>query len=101
MLNDGKHIVLIARIIRTIIFYEYREQFLNQLHKEIKSFYNKVMNKNKKENKNYIPSIRLNVLWDILWEKIDITLFTDIPDITFYVYTKNPNIKYPAGTILE
>ena len=91
MLNNGKHIVLIARIIRTIIFYEYRKQFLNQLHKEIKSFYNKVMNKNKKENKSYIPSIRLNVLSDILWEKIDITLFTDNPDITFYDYTKNPN----------
>ena len=77
MLYEGKHIVLIARITRTIIFYEYRQQFLKQLHKEIKLFYNRVMNKNKKHNTNYICAIRLNVLTDINWEKIDITLFTD------------------------
>ena len=96
MLYEGKHIVLIARITRTILFYEYRQQFLKRLHKEIKLFYNRVMNKNKKHNTNYICAIRLNVLSDIQFEKIDITLFTDNPDITFYDYTKNPfrNIEH-------
>lgn len=91
MLCNGKHNVLIARIVRTILYYEYREQFLKQLHKEIKTFFNYVNNKNIKDNTNLICGIRLNVLSDILWEKIDITLFNDNPNITFYDYTKNPN----------
>ena len=91
MLCNGKHNVLIARIIRTILYYEYREQFLKQLHKEIKTFFNYVNNKNIKDNTQLICGIRLNVLSDILWEKIDITLFNDNPSITFYDYTKNPN----------
>ena len=91
MLCNGKHNVLIARIVRTILYYEYREQFLKQLHKEIKTFFNYVNNKNIKDNTQLICGIRLNVLSDILWEKIDITLFNDNPNITFYDYTKNPN----------
>jgi len=91
MLCNGKHNVLIARIIRTILFYEYREQFLKQLHKEIKTFSRYVHNQNIKNNTQLICGIRLNVLSDILWEKIDITLFNDNPNITFYDYTKNPN----------
>jgi len=91
MLHNGKHNVLIARIIRTILYYEYREQFLKQLHKEIKTFSNYVHNQNIKNNTQLICGIRLNVLSDILWEKIDITLFNDNPSITFYDYTKNPN----------
>jgi len=91
MLCNGKHNVLIARITRTILYYEYREQFLKQLHKEIKTFFNYVNNKNIKDNTNLIVGIRLNVLSDILWEKIDITLFNNNPNITFYDYTKNPN----------
>ena len=91
MLHNGKHNVLIARIIRTILYYEYREQFLKQLHKEIKTFSNYVHNQNIKNNTQLICGIRLNVLSDILWEKIDITLFNDNPNITFYDYTKNPN----------
>jgi len=91
MLHNGKHNVLIARIIRTILYYEYRKQFLKQLHKEIKTFSNYVHNQNIKNNTQLICGIRLNVLSDILWEKIDITLFNDNPNITFYDYTKNPN----------
>ena len=91
MLCNGKHNVLIARITRTILYYEYREQFLKQLHKEIKTFSNYVNNKNIKDNTDLICGIRLNVLSDILWEKIDITLFNNNPNITFYDYTKNPN----------
>jgi len=91
MLCNGKHNVLIARIVRTILYYEYREQFLKQLHKEIKTFSNYVHNQNIKNNTQLICGIRLNVLSDILWEKIDITLFNDNPNITFYDYTKNPN----------
>ena len=79
MLHNGKHNVLIARIIRTILYYEYREQFLKQLHKEIKTFSNYVHNKNIKDNTQLICGIRLNVLSDILWEKIDITLFNNNP----------------------
>lgn len=91
MLCNGKHNVLIARIVRTILYYEYRQQFLKQLHKEIKAFSNYVHNQNIKNNTQLICGVRLNVLSDILWEKIDITLFNDNPNITFYDYTKNPN----------
>jgi hypothetical protein len=91
MLCNGKHNVLIARIVRTILYYEYRQQFLKQLHKEIKTFFNYVNNKNIKDNTNLIVGIRLNVLSDLLWEKIDITLFNNNPEITFYDYTKNPS----------
>lgn len=91
MLCNGKHNVLIARIVRTILYYEYRQQFLKQLHKEIKTFSRYVHNQNIKNNTQLICGIRLNVLSDILWEKIDITLFNDNPNITFYDYTKNPN----------
>ena len=62
MLHNGKHNVLIARIIRTILYYEYRDQFLKQLHKEIKAFSNYVHNKNIKDNTQLICGIRLNVL---------------------------------------
>jgi hypothetical protein len=91
MLCNGKHNVLIARITRTILYYEYRVLFLKQLHKEIKTFFNYVNNKNIKNNTDLIVGIRLNVLSDILWEKIDITLFNNNPEITFYDYTKNPS----------
>ena len=91
MLCNGKHNVLIARITRTILYYEYRNEFLIKLHKEIKTFSNYVNNKNIKNNTDLIVGIRLNVLSDILFEKIDITLFTNNPNITFYDYTKNPN----------
>ena len=93
MLCNGKHNVLIARIVRTILYYEYRQQFLKQLHKEIKTFFNYVNNKNIKDNTDLICGIRLNVLSDILWEKIDITLFNDNPNITFYDYTKKPSVS--------
>ena len=69
MLCNGKHNVLIARIVRTILYYEYRQQFLKQLHKEIKTFSNYVNNKNIKDNTDLICGIRLNVLSDILLKK--------------------------------
>lgn len=64
-----------ARIWKTKMFFEDRENFLKQLHKELS-------NLEKREN----PICRLNVFSDLPWEKIDPSLFDH--KITFLDYTK-------------
>ena len=92
MLNKNNiHMVLKARIIRTILFFEYREQFKNRLIQEINLHKNKV---NKLDNVKLC--IRLNVLSDIKHEKINKDILNMFNDIQFYDYTKilNRNIKH-------
>ena len=38
MVSNGVHHVHVARMIRTLLFFEYREQFLNKLYNEIANF---------------------------------------------------------------
>ena len=85
-LSNGEkiHYVHVARQVRTIIFFEYREQFKTQLIKEIRA-------KLKKANSLGITlALRLNVLSDIEWEKAFLELWELFPDVIFYDYTKNP-----------
>ena len=92
MLNKNNiHMVLKARIIRTILFFEYREQFKSRLIQEINLHKNKV---NKLDNVKLC--IRLNVLSDIKHEKINKDILNMFNDIQFYDYTKilNRNIKH-------
>jgi hypothetical protein len=92
MLNKNNiHMVLKARIIRTILFFEYRTQFKNRLIQEINLHKNKV-----NKLKNVKLCIRLNVLSDIKHEKINKDIFEMFKDIQFYDYTKilNRNIKH-------
>ena len=92
MLNKNNiHMVLKARIIRTILFFEYRKQFKNRLIQEINLHKNKV---DKLDNVKLC--IRLNVLSDIKHEKINKDILEMFKNIQFYDYTKilNRNIKH-------
>lgn len=92
MLNKNNvHMVLKARIIRTILFFEYRKQFKNRLIQEINLHKNKV---NKLDNVKLC--IRLNVLSDIKHEKINKDILNMFNDIQFYDYSKilNRDIKH-------
>ena len=84
MMQNGKHAVHIARVLRTFLFEYHRHEFLRQLDKEIKA------HKKRAEKNGYIPAVRLNGTSDIVWEKKAPELFTDNPEIIFYDYTKIP-----------
>jgi hypothetical protein len=72
-----------ARIKKTKMFFEQREEFFKLLHKDIKS----LIKKAKKEN--MIPAIRLNGTSDINWVRFKI--FEQYPEVQFYDYTKMLN----------
>lgn len=69
-----------ARIKKTEEFFTNRDEFLQQLRKDIKSL------KKKADKSNMIPAIRLNGTSDIEWTRFGI--MEDFPDIQFYDYTK-------------
>jgi hypothetical protein len=69
-----------ARIKKTKMFFENRDEFLKLLSDDIKSLV-------KKANKiNMIPAVRLNGTSDIDWTRFDI--MNQFPDVQFYDYTK-------------
>ena len=72
-----------ARIKKTKMFFEQREEFFKLLHKDIKS----LIAKAKKEN--LVPAIRLNGTSDINWVRFKI--FEQYPEVQFYDYTKMLN----------
>jgi hypothetical protein len=72
-----------ARIKKTKMFFEQREEFFKLLHKDIKS----LIAKAKKEN--FVPAIRLNGTSDINWVRFKI--FEQYPEVQFYDYTKMLN----------
>lgn len=75
-----------ARINKTKLFFENRELFFEQLHKEITSRVNSA-------KRNGIKvAFRLNLTSDIEWESIKVngkTIIDMFPDVQFYDYTKN------------
>jgi hypothetical protein len=72
-----------ARIKKTKMFFEQREEFFKLLHKDIKS----LIAKAKKEN--LVPAIRLNGTSDINWVRFK--LFEQYAEVQFYDYTKMLN----------
>lgn len=75
-----------ARIKKTKMFHENREEFMKQLHKEISA---KVKTAERKGQK---ISFRLNLTSDIPWENVKIdgkNLMQHFPTVEFYDYTKN------------
>jgi hypothetical protein len=73
-----------SRINRTNFFFNHKQEFFNQLVKEIKSHVTKC-------NKDgFKPAIRLNGTSDLAWELIFPELFTMFPDVIWYDYTKFP-----------
>ena len=76
---------------KTDLFLNDRDEFMQQLVKDINTFIRACKRKDKK------PAIRLNGTSDIQWEYIEIdgyeNIFAMFPDIQFYDYTKIPTRK--------
>ena len=81
MIHDGTHHVWIARITRTILFYEYRDAFQHRAIKELQSFRRKAGRAGVK------TAFRPNVLSDIDWQALAPWLFEQGID-RVYDYTK-------------
>jgi hypothetical protein len=85
MIQDGSHNVHIARITRSMLYMEFRVQFMAKLEREIAA------HERRAQRADAVPCIRLNGTSDKLWEKEQPHIFGMFPGITFYDYTKVPN----------
>lgn len=74
-----------ARIRKTKLFFENRDQFLADLEADIR------LGIKQAEKKNMIPCFRLNGTSDLAWEKYGI--IEKFPEVQFYDYTKVRNRK--------
>lgn len=81
--NGYYPVVQKARVQKTLMYFQEREKFLQQLISEIQKF---VIHCAKRGQR---PAIRLNGTSDISWEKICPLIFTLFPNVQFYDYTKN------------
>jgi len=82
MMNKGSHFVHIARVIRTLIWFKFRDQFKVKCQREIESL------ERKADTSNAKAVLRPNGTSDILWEKLFPELFFNNPDLIIYDYTK-------------
>jgi len=80
-----------ARIRRTKLFFDDREQFKQQLFDEITTFARRTTKKGLK------PAIRLNGTSDLSWERLFPDLFTTFDNVQFYDYTKITNRAIAFG----
>tara|TARA_R100001129_G_C5258373_1_gene230372 strand:- start:439 stop:963 length:525 start_codon:yes stop_codon:yes gene_type:complete len=88
-----------ARIRKTKLFYENREEFFRLLIKDIESAIKSSI------KKDLIPTFRLNTYSDIKYENIKVNhnnkvynnIFEIFPNIKFYDYTKIANRKTPKN----
>ena len=69
-----------ARINKTKLFFEQREEFMNQLRKDIAALIKKA------KKMNMTPAVRLNGTSDIEWTRFGI--MEEFPDLQWYDYTK-------------
>ncbi len=80
-----------ARQKKTDLFLNDRDEFMQQLVKDINTFIRACKRKDRR------PAIRLNGTSDIQWEYIEIdgyeNIFAMFPDVQFYDYTKIPTRK--------
>ena len=74
-----------ARKRKTDFYFDDRKKFLRQLHHELELL---EIRSAKKQKQSYV---RLNGTSDIIWERIDKSLFDSHKGISFYDYTKIPN----------
>ena len=82
--------IQLARLRRTLFYWDNRQGFLTQLHKEIQKFVTKC------EKNNIKPCIRLNGTSDVQWEyelHEGKNMFEHFPEVQFYDYTKIPTRK--------
>jgi len=91
MIHDGTHHVWVARITRTILFFEHRDAFKHRATREIQSF------KRKASRAGVKTAFRPNVLSDIDWQALAPWLFEQGID-RVYDYTKVTKRVRSAGT---
>jgi len=75
-----------ARTVKTKLFFEEQDFFMQWMIEEIKS------SKKKAEREGFYFSVRLNGTSDIVWENVKyngLTIFEIFSDVQFYDYTKN------------
>jgi hypothetical protein len=75
--------VIKARIVKTKAFFEQRSEFLAMLEAELAWW------EAKAERSGKLLACRLNVVSDVIWEKIHPALFSEFTSIQFYDYTKH------------
>lgn len=85
-----------ARIVKTRLFFEHQEFYMDWLIAEIKA------KQAKAKREGFFFSVRLNATSDIDWQNVKhygLTIFEIFPDVQFYDYTKNPNkfLNKPAN----
>ena len=83
--GETTNVIQQARIRKTKMFFENRDQFLADLEADIR------LGIKQAEKKNMIPCFRLNGTSDIAWEKYGI--IEKFPEVQFYDYTKMRNRK--------
>lgn len=74
----------VARARKTRFLFQHRAEFLVQLRKELRQAERKAQKNGK------ILACRLNVLSDLVWERLDPALFQEFSGVQFYDYTKLP-----------
>jgi hypothetical protein len=82
-----------ARIRKTHDFLDDADAFIARLYKEI------VRHADECYAVGIRPAVRLNGTSDIPWERVARDLFDNLPDVTFYDYTKYPLSKRPTANL--
>lgn len=84
-----------AALARTELFFSDRAEFLELLHRALKSHVNRCTKLGAK------PFVRLNTASDLPWERIAPYAFYGFPEVTFYDYTKVTSRmrSYAAGDL--
>ncbi len=85
MMHNNVHSVHVARVVRTMIWFRFRDQFKVKMQREIRALVRKA------KRMNLVPVVRPNGTTDFNFESLWPELFTDNQDVTFYDYTKNAN----------
>jgi hypothetical protein len=89
--GENTNVIQQARIRKTKMFFENRDQFMKDLVADIK------LGIKQAEKKDMIPAFRLNGTSDLSWEKYEVAdgknIFQLFPEVQFYDYTKVRNRK--------
>ena len=83
MMNNGVHHVHVARMVRTLIWFNHRSQFKARVQREIESL------KRRAKALNVPLAIRPNGTTDLRFEKLWPELFANNPNVQFWDYTKD------------
>ena len=85
MMHNDVHSVHVARVVRTMIWFRFRNQFKVKMQREIRALVRKA------KRMNLVPVVRPNGTTDFNFESLWPELFNTNTDVTFYDYSKNAN----------